>query len=172
MSALCWENAPLVDDEMASVASSDDLVFESGEAPRPIPQSWRSCLRAMSFPTPNPWQSRDTPEGEKFGSMLDVRQIRLAADARIRESLRGRRLVVLQNQRGVVAQLAQILERLEDVLLSIVRLGRLHLCLDRLSCLRIAEFVVKLLLDVGEFAVVVLDDLRREVVQDVLLQPP
>jgi len=77
--------------------------------------------------------------------------------------------VFLEYQGRVVAQLAQVLQRLENVLLFLLAL-RLDGLL-RLFLLAIREVVVEIFLDFRELAIVVLDDLRGQVVEHVFLEP-
>lgn len=79
---------------------------------------------------------------------------------------------LLGDQTGVVAELAQVLKRLEDVRLALAPAVGLDDVAHVGDGLRVGEVVVELLLDVREVAVVVLDDLGRQVVQDILLESP
>lgn len=72
----------------------------------------------------------------------------------------------------MVAKLAEVLERLEDVRLALTTAAGRDDVADVGACLRVRKVVVELLLDVRQVAVVVLDDLGRQVVQDILLEPP
>lgn len=76
------------------------------------------------------------------------------------------RIVGLQDEARVVDELAEVLQRLEDVLTRSRALA-FHF---RLDPTRIAVLLVQLALERREVAVVVLDDLRWQVVKDVLLK--
>ena|ERR1700733_10554388 len=77
----------------------------------------------------------------------------------------------LQNQRGMVADLAQILQRLEDMLLgNCILFAILHSGLGGCHRLRVSIGIVKLLLKVREVTLVVLDNLRWEITQDIFLE--
>lgn len=83
-----------------------------------------------------------------------------------------RLVIALEDQCRVIAQFPKVLQRLEDVLLiTLAALIRSTYNILR-GCMgvRLREIVVHVLLDVGKFAIIVLDDLRRQIVQDVFLQ--
>lgn len=79
------------------------------------------------------------------------------------------RYVGLVDENGMVDELAKILERLEDVLRLLRTRARYLARRERLG-LRVGEIVVELFLQRRKLDVVVLDDLRGKVVEDVLLE--
>lgn len=74
----------------------------------------------------------------------------------------------------MVTQLPKVLKRLEDVLLlgSLFIVIRSDGVLGSQTGTRFREVVIELLLDIGKLAVVVLDDLGRKIVKDILFQSP
>ena len=88
--------------------------------------------------------------------------------SRLDQGFLYRRTVFLEYQSGVVAQLAKVLQGLENVLLLLLVL-RLDGLL-RLLLLAVRKVVVEVFLDFRELAIVVLDYLRRQVVEHVFLE--
>lgn len=73
-------------------------------------------------------------------------------------------LRTLHHQGGVVAEFSQVLQSLEDVGLARTSLSAgLNRFRDRGLCLRLSVLIVQSLLKVGQLAVIVLDDLGRQV---------
>lgn len=70
----------------------------------------------------------------------------------------------------MVAEFSKVLQRLEDVSLSLPSPVALDDLSDVVDGSRVREVVVELLLDVREVAVVVLDDFGREVAEDVFFE--
>jgi len=70
----------------------------------------------------------------------------------------------------MVAEFPKVLKRLEDVSLSFPSSVALDDLSDFVDGSRVRKVVVELLLDVREVAVVVLDDLGREIAEDVFFE--
>ena len=108
--------------------------------------------------------------------MLNVAQIRrLTLVSSVRERILDDLLIVLEHQRRVIAQLSEVLQGLEDMLLTLATRGRTAVvgCTDdifgRRASVGLGEIVVHVLLQLRKLAVVILDDLWWEIVQDILL---
>lgn len=101
--------------------------------------------------------------------MLDLAQTGLATDR-----LEQRRVLAaaaaaaaaLHDQQRMIDEPADMLQRLEDVLLTLAAVATVQL-----TALRAREVVVETLLERRELAIVVLDDLGRQIGKHVLLEP-
>ena len=124
----------------------------------------------------------DAALGEGTGNKLrrltarDIAQVRVSLLACICERVPDNLLVILEYQGRMIAQFPKVLQRLEDMLLALAARagtaavsspdGTFGIC----ASIRLGEVVVHVLLQLREFAVVVLDNLRWKIVQDVLLE--
>lgn len=70
----------------------------------------------------------------------------------------------------MVAEFAEVLERLENVRLALATSGGRDDLADLLAGRGAAKVIVKLLLDIRKVAVIVLDDLGREIGENVLFE--
>ena len=120
----------------------------------------------------------DVLQGKKLGSVLNLSQSFRCIGALVAyfgERRRNGLSVLLEYKRGMIAKFPEILQRLEDVLLAG---GRFCFCARRLDCgrrgavgVRLCELVIQILLHIRELAIVILDDLWREIIENILLQP-
>ncbi len=106
--------------------------------------------------------------------MLDIAEIAGGrVSATVRQRLLDRLLVALEDKRRVVAELPEVLQRLEDVLLlPVLLLVRPDDVVDLHLRARLREVVVQELLQLRQLTVVVLNNLRGKIVEDVFLEPP
>lgn len=74
------------------------------------------------------------------------------------------------DEERMINEFAEVLEGLEDVLRFRIARRATNFSLDSVSDLRCREIVVKLFLKGREFDIVVLNDLRREVVENVFFE--
>lgn len=105
----------------------------------------------------------DSLEGFELWCVSDIVDARRAPD--FREHLFRSLCLAFQDQRRVVTQFPQILQTLEDVLLFSTSASASAVALNFFSCfggrLRSRVLVIEHLLNIREFAVIILDDFWR-----------